>query len=41
MFKNEETITAKDGKFTFPNEGDEYKQAIMLTFLAIEINRLK
>ena len=35
MYKND-IITAKDGKFTFPHEGDEYKQAIMLTFLAIE-----
>ena len=36
MLKNEDTITAKDGKFTFPNLGDEYKYAIMLTFVAIE-----
>lgn len=36
MFKNEETIIAKDGKFTFPNEGDSYMQAIMLTFIAVE-----
>ena len=36
MFKNEEPITAKDGKFTFPNEGDAYMQAIMLTFVAVE-----
>ena len=36
MFKNEGTITAKDGKFTFPNLGDAYKEAIMLTFAAIE-----
>ena len=36
MFKNEEPITAKDGKFTFPNLGDAYKEAIMLTFIAVE-----
>lgn len=35
MYKND-IITAKDGKFTFPNLGDEYKYAIMLTFAAIE-----
>lgn len=35
MYKND-IITAKDGKFTFPNLGDEYKYAIMLTFVAIE-----
>ena len=36
MFKNEEPIIAEDGKFTFPNEGDSYMQAIMLTFVAVE-----
>lgn len=36
MFKSEETIIAKDGKFTFPNEGDSYMQAIMQTFVAVE-----
>ena len=35
MFKND-IITAKDGKFTFPDLGDAYKEAIMLTFVAIE-----
>lgn len=35
MFKND-IITAKDGKFTFPNLGDAYKEAIMITFIAIE-----
>lgn len=36
MLKSEETIIAKDGKFSFPDLGDEYKYAIMLTFVAIE-----
>lgn len=36
MFKNEEPITAKNGKFTFPNEGDSYREAITLTFIAVE-----
>ena len=36
MFKSEEIITAKDGKFTFPREGDSYKRAIMLAFVAVE-----
>lgn len=36
MFKSEEPIIAKNGKFTFPNEGDEYMQAIMLAFVAVE-----
>lgn len=35
MFKND-IITAKDGKFTFPNLGDAYIESIMLTFIAIE-----
>lgn len=35
MFKND-NITAKDGKFTFPNLGDSYKETIMLTFIAVE-----
>lgn len=35
MFKND-IITAKDGKFSFPDLGDAYKEAIMLTFVAIE-----
>lgn len=36
MFKSEEPITAKNGKFTFPNEGDSYREAITLTFIAVE-----
>jgi hypothetical protein len=35
MYKND-NITATNGKFTFPNEGDEYMQAIMLAFVAVE-----
>lgn len=35
MYKND-IITATNGKFSFPDLGDEYKYAIMLTFLAIE-----
>lgn len=35
MYKND-FITATNGKFTFPNLGDAYKEAIMLTFVAIE-----
>lgn len=35
MYKND-IITAKDGKFTFPNLGDAYKESIMLTFVAVE-----
>lgn len=35
MYKND-SITAKDGKFTFPNLGDAYIESIMLTFIAIE-----
>lgn len=35
MFKND-FITATNGKFSFTDLGDEYKYAIMLTFVAIE-----
>lgn len=35
MFKND-IITATNGKFSFPDLGDAYKEAIMLTFVAIE-----
>lgn len=35
MYKND-SITAKDGKFRFPDLGDAYKEAIMLNFIAIE-----
>lgn len=35
MYKND-IITATNGKFTFPDLGDAYKEAIMLTFIAIE-----
>ena len=35
MYKND-IITAKDGKFSFTDLGDAYKEAIMLTFIAIE-----
>lgn len=35
MYKND-IITATNGKFCFPDLGDEYKYAIMLTFVAIE-----
>lgn len=35
MFKND-FITATNGKFSFPDLGDAYKEAIMLTFVAIE-----
>lgn len=35
MYKND-SITATNGKFSFPDLGDAYKEAIMLTFIAIE-----
>jgi hypothetical protein len=35
MFKND-NITATNGKFNFPDLGDAYKEAIMLTFIAVE-----
>jgi hypothetical protein len=35
MFKND-NITATNGKFTFPDLGDAYKEAIILTFIAVE-----
>ena len=35
MFKND-FIIATNGKFTFPNEGDSYMQAIIQTFVAVE-----
>lgn len=36
MFKNEEPIIAKNGKFSFSDLGDAYKEAITLTFIAVE-----
>lgn len=35
MYKND-IITATNGKFSFPDLGDAYKGAIMLTFIAVE-----